>query len=47
MVEAVRPYEWKPREEWDGERFPPVAEPSKEVMEAVGRRWEEFGIAGK
>jgi len=47
MVEAVRPYEWKPREEWGGERFPPVAEPTKEVMEGVQKRWKELGIMGR
>ena len=45
MVEAVKPYEWQPRPEWGNERFPPTAYPSKEVMEAVERRWNEFGIS--
>lgn len=45
MVEAIRPYEWKPRAEWGGERYPPVACPDKEVMRAVEKRWTEFAIA--
>lgn len=44
MIEAVKPYEWQPRPEWDNERFPPTAYPSKEIMERVERRWAEFGI---
>lgn len=47
MIEAVKPYEWQPRSEWGDERFPPTAYPSKEIMEAVERRWNEFGIAFK
>jgi UbiD family decarboxylase len=44
IIEAVRPYEWRPRQEWREERFPPVASPSKEAMQAVERRWNELGI---
>ncbi len=43
-IETVKPYEWKPRPEWGNERFPPNAYPSKEIMEAVERRWNELGI---
>jgi len=46
IVEAVKPYEWRPRPEWGGERFPPIAQPSREIMEAVDRRWKELGIMG-
>lgn len=45
IVEAVKPYEWLPRPEWGGERFPPVACPDKGVMESVEKRWQELGIA--
>jgi hypothetical protein len=45
IMEAVKPYEWKPRAEWGGERFPPVACPDKDVMEAVEKRWAELGIS--
>ena len=44
IVEAVKPYEWKPRAEWGGERFPPVACPDRSVMESVEKRWAELGI---
>ena len=47
MVEAVKPYEWQPRPEWENERFPPTAYPSKKIMEAVERRWNEIGISLK
>ena len=46
LVEAVKPYEWQPRKEWGGERFPPVAYPSKEAMALVEKRWIEYGITG-
>jgi len=45
IIEAVKPYEWQPRVEWRNERFPPVACPSTETMEAVERRWNELKIS--
>jgi 4-hydroxy-3-polyprenylbenzoate decarboxylase len=47
IVEAVKPYEWQPRPEWRNQRFPPVAYPSQEIMEAIERRWTSFGISSK
>lgn len=47
LIEAVKPYEWQPRSEWKNERFPPVAYPSKKMMEAVEKRWNEFGIPAR
>ena len=47
VVEAVKPYEWQPRPEWGNKRFPPVAHPSQEIMDAVERRWDSFGIPSK
>jgi UbiD family decarboxylase len=47
MIEAVKPYEWKPRPEWGNERFPPTAYPSQEVMEAVERKWAQLRILPK
>ena len=44
IVEAVKPYEWQPRPEWGNKRFPPVACPSKAIMESVEKRWNELGI---
>lgn len=46
MIEAVKPYEWQPRPEWENKRFPPVAYPSKEIMENVEKRWNELSISG-
>jgi 4-hydroxy-3-polyprenylbenzoate decarboxylase len=42
MIEAIKPYEWQPRLEWENERFSPIAHPSKDVMERVERRWSEI-----
>jgi 4-hydroxy-3-polyprenylbenzoate decarboxylase len=47
IMEAVKPYEWQPRPEWGNDRFPPVAYPSKEVMETVEKKWRELGILSK
>jgi 4-hydroxy-3-polyprenylbenzoate decarboxylase len=47
ILEAVKPYEWKPRPEWGNRRFPPIAYPSKEVMEAVEKKWSKLGIPSK
>jgi 4-hydroxy-3-polyprenylbenzoate decarboxylase len=47
IIEAVKPYEWQPRPEWGNQRFPPVAYPSREVMEAVEKRWNNLGILSK
>jgi 4-hydroxy-3-polyprenylbenzoate decarboxylase len=47
IMEAVKPYEWQPRPEWGNDRFPPVAYPSKEVMEAVEKKWSKLGIPSK
>ncbi|MBW1944457.1 MAG: UbiD family decarboxylase [Deltaproteobacteria bacterium] len=44
IMEAVKPYEWKPRPEWNNERFPPVAYPSEEVMKKVEKNWVKYGI---
>jgi 4-hydroxy-3-polyprenylbenzoate decarboxylase len=45
MIEAVKPYEWKPRTEWGNKRFPPTAYPSQDVMDKVEKRWKELGIS--
>ena len=44
IIEAVKPYEWKPRPEWKNERFPPIAYPSEEVMKKVEENWRRYGI---
>jgi 4-hydroxy-3-polyprenylbenzoate decarboxylase len=47
IMEAVKPYEWQPRPEWGNDRFPPIAYPSKEVMEAIEKKWRDLGIPSK
>ena len=44
IVEAVKPYEWQPRE-WNGQRYPPVAYPSDAVMKRVEENWPNYGIS--
>jgi len=42
IIDATRPYEWM-------KDFPPVAESSREVMDATAKKWgaELFGSNGK
>jgi 4-hydroxy-3-polyprenylbenzoate decarboxylase len=42
VIDATRPYEWM-------KDFPPVAESSKEVLDATAKKWgaELFGTNGK
>jgi 4-hydroxy-3-polyprenylbenzoate decarboxylase len=44
IIEAVKPYEWKPRKEWRNERFPPIAYPSETIMKKVEENWERYRI---
>lgn len=44
LIDATIPFDWEPRPEWDGRRFPPSAYPPQEVMELVERRWKEYGF---
>ncbi len=44
IIEALKPYEWKPRPEWGNARFPPTAVPAEEVMKSVEKRWDELRV---
>lgn len=46
LIDATIPFEWEPRPEWDGKRFPPSAYPPRDVMDLVERRWREYGFKG-
>jgi len=52
LIDATRPFDWKPREAWGSEgvgkgvplKYPPVNRPALEVMEYVNGRWPEYKI---
>ncbi|MDO8720792.1 MAG: UbiD family decarboxylase [Syntrophales bacterium] len=44
LIDATWPFEWEPREEWGGLKYPPKALTSPEVLEKVKNRWTEYGL---
>jgi UbiD family decarboxylase len=44
LIDATRTWRFGIRDEWRGEHFPPVANPSEEMTERVIARWEEYGL---
>lgn len=43
-IDATRPFQWPPREEWGGRKFPPVQAWPKEIEDLVDKRWEKYGL---
>jgi len=46
LIDATWPIEWQPRAEWDGGRHPIFCNASKERLEKVHQRWQEYGLTG-
>ena len=46
LVDATRTWEFEPRPEWGGERFPPTVRPAPEDEQRVLDRWKEYGLEG-
>ncbi len=46
LVDATRNWEFEPRPEWGGERFPPTVKPALEDEQRVLDRWKEYGLGG-
>ena len=44
FVDATRPFEWQPREDWGGQKFPYHALAEDDMLEKVRARWEEYGL---
>lgn len=44
IIDATWPIEWKPRQEWGGERHPLPCSASEELLEKVRQRWQEYGL---
>ncbi|MDP2916803.1 MAG: UbiD family decarboxylase [Dehalococcoidia bacterium] len=44
LIDATWPIEWKPRPEWGGQKHPIYCNASKELLEQVRRRWQEYGL---
>lgn len=46
LIDATKPiHENPPAEEWNNERFAPVAYPDEETMKKVNDRWDKLGLA--
>lgn len=44
FVDATKPFDWKPREEWGGEKFPYHALAEEDMLEKVRKRWTKYGL---
>lgn len=44
LIDATWPWEWQPREEWGGLRYPPPCRASKEMVAKVQKRWKQLGL---
>jgi 4-hydroxy-3-polyprenylbenzoate decarboxylase len=44
LVDATRSWEFEPRPEWGGERFPPTVQPAPEDEARVLERWKDYGL---
>jgi 4-hydroxy-3-polyprenylbenzoate decarboxylase len=52
LIDATRPFSWKPREVWGSEGvnkgtplcYPPTSRPSQSVIAMVNKKWNEYGI---
>ncbi|MEW6665405.1 MAG: UbiD family decarboxylase [Thermodesulfobacteriota bacterium] len=53
LIDATRPFNWKPREIWGSEgvnkgvplSFPPTTRPSDKMIRAVNQKWGQYGIS--
>jgi 4-hydroxy-3-polyprenylbenzoate decarboxylase len=44
LIDATWPFEWEPREEWRGQKHPPKALTSSEMLEKIRKKWREYGL---
>ena len=44
LIDATWPYEWEPREEWGGLRYPPPCRANPKMIEKVKKNWKKYGI---
>ena len=44
LIDATRNLDFRPEEQYDGDRFPPTVEPLQEHKDIVSRRWKEYGF---
>lgn len=44
LIDATWPWEWEPREEWGGLKYPPPCRASKEMIAKVKKNWGEYGL---
>jgi len=44
LIDATRNLDFRPEEQYDGDRFPPTVEPLEEHKALVAKRWKEYGF---
>ena len=52
LIDATRPWSWKPREIWGSEgvgkgvpqNYPPTSRPAQETIDLVNEKWAKYGI---
>lgn len=44
LIDATWPFEWEPREEWGGLKYPPPCRASREMIEKVRKSWKKYGV---
>jgi len=44
FIDATKPFDWKPREDWDGKKFPYHALAEEDMLEKVRKRWKEYDL---
>jgi 4-hydroxy-3-polyprenylbenzoate decarboxylase len=44
LIDATRNLDFRPQEQYDGDRFPPTVEPLEEHKALVAKRWKEYGF---
>lgn len=44
LIDATWPFEWQPRKEWGGLRYPPPCRANPKMIEKVKKSWSKYGL---
>ena len=44
MIDATENLDFRPQEQYQGNRYPPTVVPFKEHSDLVDKRWKEYGF---
>jgi 3-polyprenyl-4-hydroxybenzoate decarboxylase len=42
IFDCTKPFTWEPREEWRGEKYPPVIHTTPELLKKIESKWDEY-----